>query len=157
GDLARIEAFLALDCPTETLDDHGFRPLHLACAAGHVEVVRELLAAGAHPNAASSHPGCFEGLRPPHAAVAGDHLEVVELLLSHGARVDATDEAGFTPLHLAVACSTRPVVRRLLAAGADPRREVADTSPVQLALRRGARDLAALLRQVARMSVLRVG
>ncbi len=149
GDVLEVERGLAKGHGTEGFDEDGFRPLHLACAGGHLSVVRCLLRAGANVDATSAHPGCFAGMQPLHAAVAGDRLDVIELLLAHGASLEATDEAGFTPLHLAVTRSSVDVVRRLLAAGADPSREVADSCPVVLAIRRGNRALSALLRQVA--------
>lgn len=155
GDVAAVERLLTHGHSTEGLDGAGFRPLHLASAVGSPAVVERLVAEGAHIDAASAHPGSYGGLRPLHAAVAGHHLVVVERLLALGARVDAVDETGFTPLHLAATLGQLPIARALLKAGADPSREVADTSPVALALRSGHRAVAALLRQCAHVGRLR--
>ena len=156
GDLIQVDILLRQGHSPDSPGEQGFRPLHVASAMGHLEVVVRLLAAGANLEASSSHPGCFGGQRPLHAAVGGDHLDVVDLLLSKGAEVDAPDETGFTALHVATMHGSLAVVRRLLCSDADPRREVADASPVTLAKRRGDAGITAVLRQCARMGRLRV-
>ena len=79
------------------------------------------------------------------AAGLGD-LTQAALLLDQGVAVDARDEAGRTPLMLAVARGRLEVVRLLLARGADP--NAADNSgrtPLQQARAGNLRDVAALL------------
>ena len=58
-------------------------PLHKAARAGHIEVVKEHLAAGEDVNARDS------GLTPLHFAAGGGYKEVVELLIAKGASVNA--------------------------------------------------------------------
>lgn len=53
-------------------------------------------------------------------AVYGDDASAVEALLRAGADVDAGNDYGVTPLHLACANGNVAIVRKLLAAGADP-------------------------------------
>jgi ankyrin repeat protein len=43
------------------------------------------------------------GKQPLHFACEEYHLEVVKLMVSHKANVDAVDNFGITPLHLAAA------------------------------------------------------
>jgi ankyrin repeat protein len=58
----------------------GSRPLILAAAKGHQEMVELLLDRGAQVNAAD-----YTGWTPLHAAIYGGHAEVVQLLLDRGA------------------------------------------------------------------------
>lgn len=58
----------------------GSRPLILAAAKGHQEMVGLLLDRGAWVNASD-----YTGWTPLHAAIYGGHAEVVHLLLQHGA------------------------------------------------------------------------
>jgi ankyrin repeat protein len=62
-------------------------PLHFAANAGHLEVVRALLKAGAKVNAADEHLST-----PFHWACANRHLEVVRLLTASGADANAADQ-----------------------------------------------------------------
>jgi Ankyrin repeats (3 copies) len=81
-------------------------------------------------------------------AVAQGDLTQTAALLEQGAVIDARDEAGRTPLMLAVTEDRLEIVRLLLARGADP--NVADNgghTPLQQAAKRNLRDIAALLEQ----------
>jgi ankyrin repeat protein len=121
-------------------------PLHVACGFSHFDMVRYLLDL---PGAAADvHARTVEGLTPLHLAVAAPRQpvrstlspqqaaqqtaatagaeRVVQLLLQRGAVVDARADtcagvagvtvSGVTPLMMA---STAPVIKLLLAAGAD--------------------------------------
>jgi ankyrin repeat protein len=85
-----------------------------ACAAGHVDTLRELLQRD--PGLARERlAGGTTGL---HIAVR--HPDAVRLLLEHGADPDARDVGdNATPLHFAAANGTLDSVRLLLDAGAD--------------------------------------
>ena len=78
-------------------DDSGGTALYLACAKGHVDVVRVLLARGADANRSSCRRS------PLHLAAGWGRLGCVELLLAHGADVEAVDMDGNTPHDLALA------------------------------------------------------
>ena len=56
------------------------RPLNDAAVAGHVEVMRLLLKAGANPNLAGE-----DGLGPLHSAAIGGRAEAARVLLDAGA------------------------------------------------------------------------
>lgn len=93
----------------------SFTPLHLAAQVGAGDIVRELLAATAIPNARDK-----EGLTPlMHAAEAG-RIAVVELLLNHGVDIEEKDSLGYTALSRAVFGAKPKAVRILLVRGADP-------------------------------------
>ena len=84
-----------------------------ASRAGRLETVKELLAAGALPNAADAL-----GERPLLAAVAGEHGEIVRLLLQRGASPNVKGPKGLAPLSMAAAAGNPGMVRLLLKAGA---------------------------------------
>jgi hypothetical protein len=126
-----------------------------APAARFVLPDRSAQAAGAAQSAASAAIGGFtsradSALKPAtlQTAVAQGDLTPTAALLDQGAVIDARDEAGRTPLMLAVIEDRLEIVRLLLARGADP--NVADNgghTPLQQAATRNLRDIAALLEQ----------
>ena len=90
-------------------DRYGVTPLSLACANGHVDLIRLLLDAGADPNSAGS-----TGETVLMSAVRSGNLDAVKLLLDRGAAVDARDpEFQQTALMLAVR-ENHPAIVRLL-------------------------------------------
>ena len=81
------------------------------------------------------------------AAAQGDVAQATALL-DQGAAIDARDEAGRTPLMLAVTQGRLEIVRLLQARGADP--DAADDAghtPLQQARQQNSRDIAALLEE----------
>ena len=85
-----------------------------AAADGNIEVVKQLLAAGANVNAKNKWGGT-----PLHWAARGGHKEIVELLIAKGANVNAKNDEDGTPLHLAADRGHTEVVELLITAGAD--------------------------------------
>ncbi len=95
----------------------GWTALHLAGFFGHVDVMRYLLAHGAHTEVRSDNP---TSNMPLHAAIAGAaNSEAVALLLDAGADANSVGGHGVTPLHLAGARGTREIADQLLAHDAD--------------------------------------
>ena len=77
--------------------------------------VRELLAAGADPNARDD-----ERRAPLHQAVLANSVGLIGLLLEARADVNAADEHGWTPLHFAAQEYLPDIARIMLAKGGDP-------------------------------------
>jgi cytohesin len=110
---------------TETADllrEHGGKTdawlnadksIHKAARAGHIEAVKQHLAAGADVNAKRY------GATPLHKAAWGGHKEIAELLINNGADVNAKDKKGKTPVSKAALWGHKEVIELLIAAGAD--------------------------------------
>lgn len=94
--------------------------LSYAAAAGHLEIVRELLHHRADPNAkAENMRDERPGMTPLHYAAAEGHLAAVKLLLSHGANPNAKTRCGCTPAILAMENGHAGTVELLAQSGAD--------------------------------------
>ena len=93
--------------------------IHDAALLGHIEAVKQHLAAGTDVNAVG---GLRKGT-PLHSA-AGEgygegHKEIVQLLIANGADVNAKADDGCTPLHDAAWSGYKEIVELLITAGAD--------------------------------------
>ncbi len=116
---------------------------------GDLARARELLAAGADANARSQ--ASDSGMRLLHVAVWGRAPLMLSLLIEHGADVDGRTSRGETPLLAAMQWWSErgdlEIVRRLLAAGADPnaRRGKTDPTPLHLAVGNDAAEVVDLL------------
>jgi ankyrin repeat protein len=129
--------------------DYGVTPLRLACTNANDGMVRQLLDAGADPNAAlwTGETVLMECARTGTArgvgyllergagvntrennkgqtalmwAAAGGHADAVQELLQHGADIRQTSTGGFTPLLFAARSGDVESARLLIAAGASP-------------------------------------
>ena len=72
--------------------------IHKAAYDGHIEAVKQHLAAGTDVNV----KGGFADGTPLHYAAANGHKEIAELLIEKGADLNAKDEDGGTPLDVAI-------------------------------------------------------
>jgi ankyrin repeat protein len=99
----------------------GFTPLGLACYFGHPACVELLLERGADVHAPSRNGMC---VRPLHSALSHDDpviaAVVARRLLAAGADLQACQQGGYSPLHLAAGRGNLGLVELLLEAGADP-------------------------------------
>lgn len=104
----------------------GDTALHLAAAGHRFEIVRELLTAGADPNAAANHrhgaPLHYAADTCPDSPTfsAANQIKTLSTLIKAGARINAADKNGATPLHRAVRTRGAKAVKFLLKSGADP-------------------------------------
>ena len=83
-------------------DDFGQSPLHMSCTSekarpSHLRCVKEMLAAGANPNATDNLGGT-----PLHAAFANGLIEIARALISTGANLRQGDAIGQTALGAAL-------------------------------------------------------
>ena len=109
-DPAVVSALLARGAPTDRTRGTRGPPLVEAAAAGRVDNVKRLIAAGADPNGARS-----DGRTP--LMVGARSPEVTDALLRAGADPNQSMISGWTPL-MSAARSSAQSVRRLLEAGA---------------------------------------
>jgi hypothetical protein len=105
----------------------GDTALHIAAAAYQVQIVEQLIGAGADV----STRNCF-GYNPLHVASAGgpgtqswnpaQQAATIRVLVNAGIDPNSTDKRGVTPLHIAVRTRCSLAVHTLLECGADPAR-----------------------------------
>jgi ankyrin repeat protein len=144
--------------------------IHAAARVGHIEAVKQHLAAGADVNAKGNN-----GETPLDWAIRGKHTEIADLLRKHGGKSGAEDSIqvaasvgnieavkqhlaagadvnakddkfGITPLHIAAAYGEKEVTELLIANGADVK--VADMSlmtPLHFAVVFGHKEIVELL------------
>ena len=143
GDEQRLKELLSQGRDASTADEYGYTGLHLGAQAGHLNIVMELLRAGANVDAGlRGSPGCTPLLRAAH----NGHTDICRLLLEKGAAVNARDcSTGDmrTPLCKAASMGHPDTVSLLLRFGADPRMpDSRGEKPWAVAARAGFADLA---------------
>lgn len=92
-----VSRLLDYGSPVNAATDRGVTPLQLACSCPDHHLVKELLRRGANPLSRD-----HQGRSPVHIAIAESTERVIDaLLLLPRTWVDALDEIGSTPLHVA--------------------------------------------------------
>ncbi|ETL93748.1 hypothetical protein F441_08479 [Phytophthora nicotianae CJ01A1] len=95
--------------------DGGWTALHLAVITEEIEVIKELLAAGAMIDAVDA-----DGQTPLLQACLGGQLNIVRLLLNAGANPAHQNKQAHSPLHyLSAFCRDRQLLRDIITNGAD--------------------------------------
>ncbi len=153
-----VSRLLAHGANLHRRDDRGLGALH--CAATYAFQAQDrkralalfdtLLLSGAEPDA-PSHNGqtpllllLGAGFEPGVACEEDVVLDAMEYLLNENVSLEARDERGFTPMHLAALHGMVRVVQRLFAAGAERKpHDILGRTPHDLALKRGLMDVAA--------------
>ncbi len=130
GDVQKVEAMLSAAPNMVNSRSKGrATPLHLACLAGRVDMVKALLR-----HRAAVDPAMEMGFTPLHCAIVFGSIDLTRLLMDAGADVNAATDRGYTCLHMAVKKDAREIARILLARGADPGSRAKDNStPLSLA------------------------
>lgn len=111
----------------------------------HLEIVKQLLAAGANPNQCDDL-----GMTPLMSAASFGATAAFNLLLKSGANPKAETSSGQTALHFAMVRDSPNIVRSLIQLGLDPKKAPAGggLSPAQLAEKRGHAASAAVLKEL---------
>ncbi len=97
GDQHIMEQLIIQD--PESINDYsadGYTPLGLAAYFGHLEMVKQLLKAGANPNLPSKNA---LGVIPLHSALSNGAKEIARALVEAGSDVNFPNKEGWTPLH----------------------------------------------------------
>jgi len=138
GYIVIVEALLEYGAKLDVKDGAGHSPLQAALLAGKAQTARILFRHGA-----SDAPQELLVLLVRNGIADRDALALV---VNQGADVNARDQGGLRPLHLAVGGGQVLVVKRLITLGAEV--NLADDqghTPLALAKAAGRRDIAALL------------
>ncbi|CAB0030218.1 unnamed protein product [Trichogramma brassicae] len=102
-------------------DDNGNAALHLALRHGHEEAAVLLLRRGADPDLANENgETLLHFISDNHSDNKGELFFGIIDELNQSVQVDARDNSGRTPMHLAVAQGLEKLVECLLRHGADP-------------------------------------
>jgi ankyrin repeat protein len=120
GDTATVRKLIVNGADVNGRGSSGWTPLMYAVNNGHIEVARVLLVKGADVNAEASNG---------HTALMSidKGAGMAQVLLAAGANVNAQRKDGMTALMIATVSGNEPVVKALLAKGADVNARVAAT------------------------------
>jgi ankyrin repeat protein len=117
---------LGVGVEIDLLDHSDRTALPLAARAGHEEVVKLLLAAGAGANRLDGN-----NFSPLHFSCIDGCVAAAKALIEAGACLEAhTAESGYTPLHLAINSGSLDLVRLLLQHGSDIKAQTAEGQTV---------------------------
>lgn len=113
-----------------TTDYWGRTALHCVASTCWIDVLEALLTASADVDSRTP-----DGSTPLHEATRNTDAETraIRILCQHGANLNARDNRGLTPLHVAMEKSMANAAQALLDLGADPTiRDAAGRTPVEL-------------------------
>ncbi|GAB1610522.1 alpha-latrocrustotoxin-Lt1a-like [Argonauta hians] len=146
--------YLAARCPHHVNLSRGHddeRALHVACGAGHLDVVKILVEeAGANVEVLTLLPR--GGVTPLHKAVRGGHPEVVRYLCDvGGANPEASDADNKRPIHMAVEAESDEILQALVDRGVDVNAtDRAGQTPLHLAVKARSLPMVRTLLQTGR-------
>mmetsp|Transcript_3178 Transcript_3178/g.11496 ORF Transcript_3178/g.11496 Transcript_3178/m.11496 type:complete len:190 (+) Transcript_3178:138-707(+) len=142
GDVPTLHEVIARSGWSFARGKFGRTPLHVACEAGHDDVVSVLLAAGpGDVDAKTTH-----GFTAVYVAANFGHAPCVKLLCDAGGDAQLPDAGGLTPLHIASRNGRAKVVEALLRHGVDAdARDTIGWTALHWACHRGEAGVAAML------------
>ncbi|KXX75190.1 hypothetical protein MMYC01_205895 [Madurella mycetomatis] len=112
-----IDILLARGADVNQTNNNGQTALHFLASKANLDVAHKLLES--HTPPASARTRDKRGLYPLHRAAAVGSVPMINLLLKHRSPINATDSAGQTALHHAVAEGHGDAAIALLKAGAE--------------------------------------
>ncbi|UJR11048.1 hypothetical protein I4U23_015232 [Adineta vaga] len=119
GNLALVENLLTTTKANPNgLSDEFVNPLHEACLAGHLSIVKLLLQYNVNINAKTASESTRYNM-PLHCAALRGHLDVAKYLIENGAKKDIPNSNKHTPLLCAVIMEQINVAEYLIKAGCD--------------------------------------
>lgn len=141
---AAVDRLIAAGADVNAANEYGETPLSVACQNRSTATALRLLKAGANPNVANADG---ETVLMAVADMGANNLDLATLLIAHGADVNArAGSTGQTALMWAAVHGDLPVVKALLAAGADIHASTrAGSRPLHFAVQQGALPVAKLL------------
>ncbi|GAB1602873.1 B-cell lymphoma 3 protein-like [Argonauta hians] len=117
-----LDVILKTDSPSEcrkpnldTRNYEGLTPLHTAVQMCNIEMIRQLLEAGANPDSKDYK----SGQTPLFFAVENHHEDIIKVLLENDASVDIKNFAGFTPFLVSNGRKYQEICKLLINWGAD--------------------------------------
>jgi ankyrin repeat protein len=132
GDLETAKRLL--DEKPELINEYsedGYQPLNLAAYFGQSEIVDFLIRNYANVNAVSRNEN---RMAPIISAAARQHADIALMLLEAGADVNASENGGYTPLHIAAENGQVILVELFLEYGANPYAQMDDgRTPLDIA------------------------
>ena len=155
GDIANVRKYLDLGANIEVKDYRGLTSLQIACARGHLDVVRLLLDRGANIEAAGGNTGQTSLIMASEDGI----LDVVKELLDRGANIEAAENRhGLNSLMMASWRGKLNVVKELVDRGANIfAKNAGGVTARQAAERMGFSEIAEFLREkeqaIARMGL----
>ncbi|MEK7811598.1 MAG: ankyrin repeat domain-containing protein [Pseudomonadota bacterium] len=145
GDLDQVRLYLDVGIPVDYhFEDGGGTPLAIAATNDQAIVASLLIQSGADVNARDRGE-----YTPLHWAAFFGHTTVASLLLKNGANINALQNTLSTPLMLAVLRNHLSMATLLVKHGANKNLASKDGSPIDVALKKGAAEMIAILRTPA--------
>jgi len=118
GDLAQVQKLLSHGVSPDTKDDKGISALHYAVGVNRLDILKALMDAKADPKVVDS-----QGNTLLHYAAGYGHVQTTDYFLQCGLPVNATNQAGETPLDLALRNNHASTVAALKNKGGEPGRK----------------------------------
>lgn len=138
----QVLSFINAGADVNAIDSLGVTPLHYACAAGNLSVVKTLVENDANIEAKS-----FEREETPlFEACSEGKLEVVKYLVKSGALINVLSKRKSTPLHLACEFNYFNIIKFLIENGAEVNiQDINLETPLHLACDKNSLEIAKYL------------
>jgi len=146
GDRASVMALIKQGADVNAPQGDGVTALHWAARTADAELVKALVAAGAHAGART----VFGAYTPLHLAAERGAAPAITALLAAGAAADAKTSTGATPLMFAAASGDTAAITALIDAGANVNAEETDRLQTPLIFAAAADRLDAVKLLIAR-------